>query len=83
MNKTLGSLEITPIKTHGVAKSTKIKVARLKLERRIEAQNDIAAGALDVSKEELSFHEEAPNDPDIMRKAKDLDRPQYLMKEKP
>ena len=68
LNETLDSLGISPIKTHSVAKSTKIKVARLKLERSIEAPKDIATGALDVSKEELSFHEEAPIDPDIMSK---------------
>ena len=74
LNETLGSLGILPIRTHGIAKSTKIKITQLELERSIEAQNDIAAGALDVSKEELSFREEAPIDPDIMRKEKDLDR---------
>ena len=61
LNETLDSLWISPIKTHSVAKSTKIKVAQLKLERSIEAQFFFAAGALDVSKWELSFREEAPS----------------------
>ena len=53
LNESLGLIGISPVKTHGLAKGTKINVAREKLERSFETQKEIVAGVFDVEKAEL------------------------------
>ena len=82
LDMSLGSLGISPLKSHGLPKITKTKLARTELQQSFEKQKDIVATVFDVSKDELNSDVPTQNEKDILQKAKDLDRLLYLMKEK-
>ena len=74
LDESLGIIGISPIKTHSLAKTTRISGALTKLEKGFEKQKEIVANIFDVDKSDLSTNAET------IQKADDLDRLLDLMK---
>ena len=53
LDQSLSSLGISPIKTHGLPKSTKMNIAQGKLEWSFEKQKVLVTNAYDISKSDL------------------------------
>ena len=74
---------ISPIKTHGLPKSTSTNNAQGKLEQSFEKLKDLVASAYEVSKSDLISNNISPQtENSVLQKARDLDRLLGLMKEK-
>ena len=83
LDQSLSSLGISPMKAHGLPKSTKTNIAQRKLEQIFEKQKDYLASLCDVSKTDLTFDNVSPQtENSVLQKARDLDRLLDLMKEK-
>ena len=83
LGQSLSSLGISPMKTHGLTKSTKRNIAWGKLEQSFEKQKDLVASAYDVLKSDLTSDNFSPqSENSVLQKARELDRLLGLMKEK-
>ena len=76
LDESISLIGISPLKTPGLAISTKVKSARVKLERSFQAQTEMAATAYNIDKEALSW------DKDKLQKSNELERLHNLRKEK-
>ena len=70
------SLSLIGFKTHGLHVSTKVKAARVKLERSFQAQTEMAATSYNIDKGTLS------RDKETLQKPNELDQLHNLIKEK-
>ena len=83
LDQSLGLIGISPLKTHGLRKDSKVKAACEKLEKSFETQKDIVANVFEMEKRELySSSTVTKHDNEILQKSKDFDKLLYLMKEK-
>ena len=83
LNESFGVIGISPLKTHGVKKITKVKAAREKLERSFEKQKEMVKEIYHLpDTSELETSSSTTVDKEMKSKAANFDRLMFLMKEK-